>query len=442
MKKIYIETLGCSKNTVDSEQMLGILDEHYELAEYIEEADIVIVNTCSFINDAKDESIKTILEIASLKTEAKLSMLIVAGCLAQRYPQELVEEIPEIDAIVGTGNFFKILEIIQLKREGEKQKIFVESVDLDIPEDLPRVLTTPKQMAYLKVAEGCDNRCTYCIIPKLRGKYRSRALEDIIEEAKSLVELGVSELVIIAQDTSRYGVDLYGKPKITALLDALSQIEGLKWIRVHYMYPDIIDESMVDGFFKNEKVVNYFDIPIQHASDSILKKMNRRTSLSDIRQLIEIIRGYDQESVIRTTVIVGFPGETQEDFDQLKNFIQEVKFDRLGAFPYSNEEDTPAYNLPDHVEADVVQERYNELMTLQMAISEQKQLLKIGRVYEVVVEEIAEEGKIFVGRTAFDAPEIDGVVYIHTEKPLKINDYVNVKITDAMEYDLMGELDE
>ncbi len=442
MKKIYIETLGCSKNVVDSEQMLGLLDDSFALSETLEAAEIVIVNTCSFINDAKEESIDTILEISELKHTGNLEKLLVTGCLSQRYPETLLEEIPEVDAVVGTGSFFKIVEVIEALLSGSTQKVFMESVDLVVPEDIPRILTTPKNYAYLKIAEGCDNRCTYCIIPKLRGKYRSRDMAEIVKEAEDLVKMGITELIVIAQDTSRYGVDLYGAPQLDVLLTKLSAVEGIKWIRVHYAYPDILDERLIDGFFKNEKVVNYFDIPVQHASNAVLKRMNRRTSQEDIRRVVDLIRSKDADACIRTTVIVGFPGETEEDFNELLRFVKDIRFDRLGAFGYSDEEDTPAEKLDGKLDEEVIAERRNALMAAQMEISEALSLSKIGKTYEVIVEEIAdnskEEGFIYVGRTAYDAPEIDGVVYVHTTEELPLNDYVKVRVTDALEYDLIG----
>lgn len=441
MKKIYIETLGCSKNLVDSEQMLGILDETFELCESMEDADIVIVNTCSFIHDAREESIGAILEIAALKTEGHLERLIVTGCLSQRYPDELLDEIPEIDAVVGTGNFFKIADVIKELDSGSQAKKFLESVDLMIPEELPRIMTTPAHYAYLKIAEGCDNLCTYCIIPKLRGKYRSRNIEDIVSEAKDLAEMGIKELILIAQDTTRYGIDLYDKPSLDALLDALNEVDGIKWIRVHYSYPDILDDNLLNGFFRNDKVVNYFDMPIQHASNGILKLMNRKTSKESILSLVEKIRENDPKSVIRTTVIVGFPGETEADFQELMDFAQTIKFDRLGAFTYSNEEDTPAFKLPNQVPQEVKESRRDRLMALQMEISEAISYSKIGDLMETVVEEVAEEGKIYVARSLFDSPDVDGVVYIHTDSNLNIGDFVKVRITDALEYDLIGRVE-
>lgn len=437
MKKVFIETLGCSKNLTDSEIMLGILDDQFELCDDVADAEVLIVNTCSFIHDAKEESIDAILQLAKLK-EGACEKLIVTGCLSQRYPDALIEEIPEIDAIIGTSNFYEINDVIDNLYMGNKEKKYIKSIDLLIPESLPRILTTPKHYAYLKIAEGCDNKCTYCIIPKLRGRYRSRKIEDIVEEANDLALLGVKELMIIAQDTTRYGIDLYDRPNLDVLLGELSKIESLKWIRVHYSYPDILDDTLLEGFFSNEKVINYFDIPVQHASDRILKLMNRRTSKNDIESIVQKIRAKDPNAVIRTTVIVGFPGETEDDFEILMDFTKNVRFDRLGAFAYSIEEDTPAALLKDQIDEDVKQDRRNRLMEAQMFISEELSYSKIGRTYEVVIEEVAEEGKILVGRTAFDAPDIDGVVYVHTTLPLELGTFVLVKITDALEYDLIG----
>lgn len=441
MKKVYIETLGCSKNLTDSEIMLGILDdEQYHLCDELSEAEIIVLNTCSFIHDAREESIQMILDLAKQKEDGNCEKLIVTGCLSQRYPETLIEEIPEIDAIIGTSNFYEIDQVIKTlySEQAQNQKIFMKSVDLEIPENLPRILTTPAHYAYLKISEGCDNRCTYCIIPKLRGKYRSRKIEDIVAEASDLADMGVSEFMIIAQDTTRYGMDLYGETKLDVLLDELSKIEKIKWIRVHYSYPDVLDDRLLDAFFRNDKVVNYFDIPIQHASDKILKLMNRKTSQSDIEGIVTKIRQKDPLAVIRTTVIIGFPGETEEDFETLLDFIQRMKFDRLGAFVYSDEEDTPAMKLPNKVAEEIALERKNILMEKQMYISEALSYSKIGRTYEVVIEEIADSGKILVGRTAFDAPEIDGVVYVHTDQDIDFGTFIQVKITDALEYDLIG----
>lgn len=441
MKHIYIETLGCSKNLTDSEYMLGLLDDTgaFELVETPEEAEVLVVNTCSFIHDAKTESIETILAYAEFKVTGRCELLIVAGCLSQRYSEELLHEMPEIDALVGTTGFHRIVEVVEALYSGSAQRLFLPPVDIQIPDNLPRILTTPAHYAYLKISEGCDNRCTYCVIPKLRGAYRSRYVEDIVDEARDLAALGVKELIVIAQDTSRYGIDLYGRPMLPALLEALAGIESVKWIRVHYAYPDILDETLLDGFFAHPRIVPYFDIPIQHGADSVLKRMNRRTTNADIRRVVHYIRSRSPQAVIRTTVIVGFPGETEAEFQELMALVSELRFDRLGAFRYSDEEDTAAMRLPNKCEEAVIEERYGRLMTLQMGISEALSYDKIGRIYDVIVEEEAEPGRIFVGRTAYDSPEIDGVVYIHTPTPIPLGTFIQVKITDALEYDVIGE---
>ena len=362
MLKIALESLGCSKNLVDAEIMMGILNRKgYKLVGDFEDADIILVNTCGFIESAKQESIDTILDLAQLKETGNLKLLIVTGCLAQRYAKELQEEIPEIDAIVGTGSYQQIDEIIEgLKKENNI--VSLNDIEFAYNEDLPRYVTTPDYMAYLKIGEGCDNHCTYCIIPKLRGKYRSRKMEDILREAKDLASKGVKELVVIAQDTTKYGFDLYNEAKLPQLLEELAQIEGIKWIRIMYSYPESITEELVKVMKKYDNICNYFDMPIQHASNSVLKLMNRHTTKEDIKAKVEMIRSYIPDATLRTTIIVGFPGETEEDFKELVEFAKEVKFDRLGAFAYSREEDTPADKLPNHLEEDVKIRRRDELM--------------------------------------------------------------------------------
>ena len=357
MLKIALESLGCSKNLMDAEIMTGILKEKgYEFVEEFAEADIIIVNTCGFIRDAKQESIDTIVELSQLKEVGKLKYLIVTGCLAQRYADELLEEIPEIDAIVGTGNFMNISEIID-RLESEKNVTEIGNIEFAFDETLPRYVSTPEHMAYLKIGEGCSNHCTYCIIPKLRGKYRSRKIEDIVEEAKTLAAEGVKELVVIAQDTTRYGEDLYGEAKLAELLEELAGIEGIKWIRIMYSYPESITEKLIDVIAAHDNICSYFDMPIQHASNRVLKRMNRRTSKEDIRSKVEMIRSKIPDAIIRTTVIVGFPGETEEDLEELIDFMKEIKFDRLGAFAYSREEDTPADRMDGHMDEEIKEER-------------------------------------------------------------------------------------
>ena len=439
MLKIALESLGCSKNLMDAEIMTGILKEKgYEFVEEFAEADIIIVNTCGFIRDAKQESIDTIVELSQLKEFGKLEYLIVTGCLAQRYADELLEEIPEIDAIVGTGNFMNISEIID-RLESEKNVTEIGNIEFAFDETLPRYVSTPEHMAYLKIGEGCSNHCTYCIIPKLRGKYRSRKIEDIVEEAKTLAAEGVKELVVIAQDTTRYGEDLYGEAKLAELLEELAGIEGIKWIRIMYSYPESITEKLIDVIAAHDNICSYFDMPIQHASNRVLKRMNRRTSKEDIRNKVEMIRSKIPDAVIRTTVIVGFPGETEEDLEELIEFMKEIKFDRLGAFAYSREEDTPADRMDGHMDEEIKEERRDRVMMVQQAISEEINQKREEKVFEVLIEEEAEEG-VYVGRTQGDAEEIDSVVYVNSDEELEIGSFVNVYITEAMEYDLIGDV--
>ena len=439
MLKIALESLGCSKNLMDAEIMTGILKEKgYEFVEEFDEADIIIVNTCGFIRDAKQESIDTIVELSQLKEVGKLKYLIVTGCLAQRYADELLEEIPEIDAIVGTGNFMNISEIID-RLESEKNVTEIGNIEFAFDETLPRYVSTPEHMAYLKIGEGCSNHCTYCIIPKLRGKYRSRKIEDIVEEAKTLAAEGAKELVVIAQDTTRYGEDLYGEAKLAELLEELAGIEGIKWIRIMYSYPESITEKLIDVIAAHDNICSYFDMPIQHASNRVLKRMNRRTSKEDIRSKVEMIRSKIPDAVIRTTVIVGFPGETEEDLEELIDFMKEIKFDRLGAFAYSREEDTPADRMDGHMDEEIKEERRDRVMMVQQAISQEINQKREDKVFEVLIEEEAEEG-VYVGRTQGDAEEIDSVVYVNSDEELEIGSFVNVYITEAMEYDLIGDV--
>ena len=439
MLKIALESLGCSKNLVDAEIMMGILNKKgYKLVGDFEEADIILVNTCGFIESAKQESIDTILELAKLKETANLKILIVTGCLAQRYSDELKAEIPEIDAIVGTGSYQNIDDIIDSLKK-EKHIVSLNDIDFVYNENLPRYISTPKHMAYLKIGEGCDNKCTYCIIPKLRGKYRSRKMEDIIAEAKDLAAKGVKEVVVIAQDTTKYGCDLYGKEMLPQLLEELANIEGIKWIRIMYSYPESITEELVKVMKKYDNICNYFDMPIQHASNKILKLMNRHTTKEDILSKVEMIRNYIPDATLRTTIIVGFPGETEEDFNEMIEFVKIAKFDRLGAFAYSREEDTPADKLPNHVNEETKLSRRDTLMLVQQEISQELNSNKVGNEYEVLIEEQIEEN-VYIGRTQGDAEEIDSIVYVKSNNQLEVGDFVNVKINNALEYDLMGDV--
>ncbi len=437
MINVALESLGCSKNLVDAEIMLGILkDRGFNYIDDFEEADIIIVNTCGFIESAKEESIDTIINYAGLKESGNLKKLVVTGCLAQRYPDELMEEIPEIDAIVGTGSYQNIEDVLDEINSEHKAKD-VGEINFVFDETLPRFITTPRYMAYLKIGEGCSNRCTYCIIPKLRGDYRSRPMEDIINEAHKLAESGVRELVVIAQDTTKYGIDLYGRQRLGDLLEELEKIEGFHWIRVMYMYPETIDEKTIEVISKYDNIASYFDMPIQHSSNKILKLMNRHTTREDILNKINDIRSKIPNATLRTTFIVGFPGETKEDIEDLKDFIKKVEFDRLGVFTYSREEDTPADKLPGHMDQEIMDERKDVIMMIQQDISLKKNREKIGKVYETLIEEKVED-KVYMGRTIFDAEEIDCQVYVHTDDDLEIGEFYDVLINDASEYDLIG----
>ncbi len=435
--KVYIESLGCSKNLIDSELMLGILKKNgYEITADQTLAQAIVVNTCGFIEAAKEESINQILEMGALKKN-RLKTLIVAGCLGERYAKDLLEELPEVNAIVGTGDYESIVQVMNETLEG-KRLYYVGNVDKTFDEDHKRVLTTPGYTAYLKISDGCDNLCTYCIIPKLRGKYRSRKMENILEEARDLAEQGVKEVILIAQDTTRYGIDLYDEFRLPALLDELQKIEGLRWIRMLYSYPEMITKELIQSIKNNSKVCRYLDIPVQHASDPVLRRMNRRTSNQQLTELIQSLREEIPEIVLRTSLIVGFPGETKEDFETLKDFVKTQRFERLGAFTYSMEEDTPAFNLPDQLSEEIKEQRKNEIMELQQQISLEKNQEKIGQTREVLIEEELAEGE-YLGRSRGDAPEIDGGVYITGTRPYKPGDLVTVRFTGAMEYDLMGE---
>ena len=439
MNSIFISTLGCAKNLVDSEMMLGTLVKYdYVQTGSIMDADIAIVNTCGFIEAAKEESINEILELAQYKERGNLKYLIVTGCLAQRYSDELLSEIPEIDIVLGTTSFDMILEKIEELKGGIWSSLITDIVK-HIAEEIPRSLLTDTFSANIKIAEGCDNLCTYCIISKLRGKYRSRRQEDILKEARQLAKNGVKELIVIAQDTTKYGLDIYGKKAISDLMRELNEIEGLKWIRILYSYPEDVDAEFVKAVKECEKVLPYFDMPVQHANDAILKLMNRKTSKQQIKENIDRIRKEIPEASIRTSIIVGFPTETQEQFDELCEFVKEVKFDRLGVFAYSREEDTPAAILEGQIDEDIKQERKNRLMEIQQGISYEKNKTFVESTLEVMIDEKVEDG-LYEGRSYRDMMEIDGLVFVKTQEDLKKGQFVNVNITEALEYDLTGEL--
>ncbi|MBV1758396.1 MAG: 30S ribosomal protein S12 methylthiotransferase RimO [Dethiosulfatibacter sp.] len=436
MEKIHIITLGCSKNTVDTEYMLGLLQSEYTIESNIEESDVVIINTCTFINDAKEESIASIFEAVELKKEGIIKTIVLAGCLSQRYADELVKEIPEIDMFIGTSNYDEIIDI--LKKES---KVNIEDPSREIAEHIPRVLTESDYYAYVKVSEGCDNRCTYCIIPSVRGRHRSRRIENILEEVTALTKQGISEIIIIAQDTSKYGIDLYGKKMLHQLLKEIFEIAGVKWIRVHYIYPEDFYDDLLEEFASNKKLLNYFEIPIQHINDKVLKRMNRKTNKAEIIGLIERIRAKIPDATIRTTLIVGFPGETEDQYLELKKFVEATNFDRLGVFAYSEEEDTPAYKLTGKISEETKELRRDELMMIQQTITFNKNKELIGSSIECIVDSLIDENQ-YMGRTYMDSPDIDGVIYFESLRPLNPGDVVTVKVSDYIEYDLIGVCDE
>ncbi len=443
LKRISITSLGCSKNLIDSEQMRGLLKEAgYELWENEEDADVIIVNTCAFIEAAQTESIECILELAAYKKHGKAKALIVTGCLAQRYKEQVLREIPEVDAVVGVNEYDKIVDVIKSLDEGGEHPENIKRISCsDLPMEcgeLPRERTTPEYTAFLKIAEGCDNRCTYCVIPYIRGRYRSRKMEDIVAEAEKMAADGVKELIVIAQDTTRYGKDIYGEYKLPELLQKLCRIDGIEWVRVHYCYPELVTDELIEVIAKEDKICNYLDIPIQHCSDRVLKRMGRRTNKAQIVGLIKKLRERIPDIVIRTTLLVGFPGETDEDFEELREFVEETKFDRLGVFAYSREEDTPAYDMPDQVDEEVKEERRDLIMLIQSGISEELNEAKRGSVQRVLVEDKDEIIKSYYGRTYADSTEVDGKVFFKSDKRVKPGDFVNVRIDSNLEYDLFG----
>ncbi len=435
--KIGMVSLGCPKNQVDAERMLAELKAaDFEITNEEEKAEVIIVNTCGFIESAKAEAIENIIEVAAYKESGSLKALIVTGCLAERYKDQILTEIPEVDSVVTIGANTKIADIVNEALEGKKELYSAEKEKLPLMGE--RVLTTPFYTAYLKVAEGCNNRCSYCAIPDIRGNFRSLPIEDCIKEAEKLAEKGVKELIVVAQDTTNYGADIYGKPSLTKLLKELIKIEGIHWIRTLYTYPDKITDELLDLIASEEKLVPYLDIPIQHASDRILKKMNRRGSSAEIEAHINKIREKIPNITLRTSLITGFPDETEEDFEALAEFVNRVKFDRLGCFAYSEEEGTPAANFPNQVDPQLRQDRSENIMNDQMTIAEEKNKQKIGSILEVLVEGYDSYIKCFYGRSAADAPDIDGKVFFMSEKSPKVGSFVQVLINDVIEYDLLG----
>lgn len=438
--KIMFISLGCDKNLVDTEMMLGMLAEKgYQFTDDEQEAEIVVVNTCCFIGDAKEESINTLIEIGRLKETANVKMLIAAGCLAQRYRKEIREQIPEVDVIIGTMAIDKIVEAVE-EYQTKQYTTFVEDIDRTPVSGKKRVVTTGGHYAYMKIAEGCDKRCSYCIIPKVRGSYRSIPMETLLKEANTLVEQGVKELILVAQETTLYGTDLYGKKSLPELLRKLSEIRGLYWIRILYCYPEEITEELIDTIAELPKVCHYLDIPIQHASDTILKRMGRRTNQLQLKDKIAMIRSKIPDVCLRTTLITGFPGESQEDHEQSMAFVDEMEFDRLGVFTYSAEEDTPAAGFPDQIEEEVKKDRQADIMELQQEIAFEKAEGMTGQDVLVMIEGKVADENAYVGRTYKDAPNVDGLVFVNTDRELMTGDFVPVHITGSYEYDLIGEI--
>jgi len=439
MRVLFI-ALGCDKNLVDAEVMLGLLSSRgYQMTDDHQEADIIVVNTCCFIQDAKEESIEQILEMANLKKEGNLKALIVTGCMAQRYEQEVMDEIPEVDAVIGTTSYDKILDVIDEVLTG-KQSLLVESADHNPIITTKRMLITGGHYAYLKIAEGCDKHCTYCIIPKIRGNFRSVPMEDLIAEAKDLTSRGVKELILIAQETTLYGMDLYGEKRLPELLKELCKISELYWIRLMYTYPEEITEELLLTIHEEPKICNYLDVPIQHCNDEILKRMGRRTSKEDLVKIIELIRRIIPDVALRTSLITGFPGETREQHEELLEFVGEMRFERLGVFTYSQEEDTPAACLEGQLPEDVKKSRQNEIMETQQEIAFETGESLIHRKVLVMIEGNVADENVYVGRTYRDAPGIDGLIFVNTDQTLVSGDFVHVTVTGAIEYDLIGGL--
>lgn len=438
--KILFISLGCDKNLVDSEEMLGLLNSRgYTFTDDETEAEIIVINTCCFINDAKEESIQTILEMAEYKKSGSCKALIVTGCLAQRYRQEILDEIEEVDAVLGTTAYEKIVDAVEEALRGERS---VELEELSVLPSLSagRMVTTGGHFAYLKIAEGCNKCCTYCIIPKIRGKYRSVPMERLIAQAEELAAQGVRELILVAQETTLYGVDLYGAKCLHLLLEALCKISGFRWIRILYCYPEEIYPELIQTMKREKKICHYLDLPIQHASNRILKRMGRRTTKEDLIRIVTDLREEIPDIVLRTTLITGFPGETQEDHEELMDFVDQMEFDRLGVFTYSQEEDTPAAVMPDQVDEETKLNRQEELMGLQQEIAFDRAEQMTGRVVEVMVEGEVSGENVYVARTYGDAPNVDGLLFLHTGERLMSGDFARVRITGAAEYDLIGEI--
>ncbi len=438
--KILFISLGCDKNLADSEEMLGLLTAGgHEITDDETQADAIVINTCCFIKDAKEESVETILEMAGYKKTGSCHALIVTGCMAQRYQKEIIEEVPEVDAVLGTTSYGDIVKALEEAVAGNH---FEEFRDIDYLPDTgsKRVLTTGGHFGYLKIAEGCDKHCTYCIIPKLRGKFRSVPMERLIAQAEDMAEQGVKELILVAQETTVYGKDLYGKKSLHILLKKLCEIRGIRWIRILYCYPEEIYDELIETIRDEKKICHYLDIPIQHASDRILKRMGRRTSKQELIDIVGKLRKEIPDIVLRTTLITGFPGETEEDHEELKEFVDEMEFDRLGVFTYSPEENTPAAEMADQVPEEVKEERRDELMELQQEISYDRGQDRIGQELLVMIEGKVADESAYIGRTYGDAPKVDGYIFVQTGELLMTGDFAKVRVTGALEYDLIGVL--
>lgn len=437
---ILFISLGCDKNLVDTEVMLGLLaSKGHQMIDDETQADVIVINTCCFINDAKEESIQTILEMADYKKEGRLKALIVTGCLAQRYKNEIIEEIPEVDAVLGTTSYDKIVEAIAEALQGHS---LVEMTDLDaLPEvNTQRLVTTGGHFAYLKIAEGCDKHCTYCIIPKIRGNFRSVPMEKLLREAQELADQGVKELILVAQETTLYGKDIYGEKSLHKLLKELCKIAGIQWIRILYCYPEEITDELIQVMKEEKKICHYLDLPIQHASNEILKRMGRRTSKEQLIEIIGKLRKEIPDIALRTTLITGFPGETEEQHEELMDFVDEMEFDRLGVFTYSAEEDTPAASMDGQIEESIKEDRQAELMELQQDIAFDLAEDMIGQEVLVLIEGKVADENAYVGRTYKDAPNVDGLIFVNTDEELMSGDFARVKVTGALEYDLIGEI--
>lgn len=438
--KIFFVSLGCDKNLSDSEEMLGLLTKHrHEIIDEEEKAEAIIINTCCFINDAREESVETILEMAEYRKSGNCRVLIVTGCMAQRYKQEILDELPEVDAVLGTTSYEEIVKAVEEADAGRRYQDF-KDINYLPDTEVNRVLTTGGHYGYLKIAEGCDKHCTYCIIPSLRGRFRSVPMERLLNQAKDMAEKGVKELILVAQETTVYGKDLYGEKSLHKLLKELCKIKGIRWIRVLYCYPEEIYDELIQVMKEEKKVCHYLDLPIQHASDRILKRMGRRTSKADLQAIVAKLREEIPDIVLRTTLITGFPGESEEDHQELMEFVDEMEFDRLGVFTYSPEDGTPAASMPDQIPEEIKEERRDELMELAQEISLDKGNARIGSEVLVMIEGKVSGESAYIGRTYGDAPKVDGYIFVQTGELLMTGDFAKVRVTGALEYDLIGEL--